>query len=192
MLNIQSKILKAALLSAAKKDIRYYLNGVCLSVTASGNVFIMSTDGHRAFVAKVPANCWNGEMQQKGPFDIIIPTETVAAALKTKTPLITLSAMDNGMYSLANVIFAPVDGKFPDINKVLPALPVTDAIAQFNADYLADAQAALRIVDDSKCAFYALRHNGPSCAYMSCENAFVIIMSVRDNATQDHGIFKVE
>lgn len=189
MIILQKNVLKAALISAPKNDVRYYLNAVFLRVAASGKVYIASTDGHRLFLANVPAN-WTGEAQPA--FDLIIPRATVDSAVKAGGDSITLSAMPDGRYTLGDAVFARVDATYPNINAVIPST-TSGELAQFNPDYLADAQKALCLVSGRKNGVpFLLHHNGQGAAYMSCDDALVVIMPVRTDACSDFPAFKAE
>jgi len=125
---IATDLLKAALLCASNEESRYYLRGVHLSTTGH----MVTTDGHRLFCAK---------LAEAVPADVIIPLDTVKAALKLagkKAQTIEL----NGN-TLGGVVFTPVDGTFPDWRRVIP--PVDGyrqhddrAPAHFNPDYIYD------------------------------------------------------
>jgi len=189
MITLQKNVLKAALISAPKDDIRYYLNAVFLRVAASGKVYIASTDGHRLFLANVPAN-WTGEAQSA--FDLIIPRATVDSAVKAGGDSITLSAMPDGRYTLGYAVFARVDATYPNINAVIPST-TSGELAQFNPDYLADAQKALCLVSGRKNGVpFLLHHNGKSSAYMSCGSALVVIMPLIPDKCEDFAAFKAE
>ncbi|MBN49948.1 MAG: hypothetical protein CMN85_10435 [Spongiibacteraceae bacterium] len=51
---IQARHLAAAMVIAAKDDIRYYLNGVCIEPAPDGGILLVSTDGHRLLVIHDP------------------------------------------------------------------------------------------------------------------------------------------
>lgn len=190
MINLKKDVLKAALITAPKRDIRYYLNAVFLRVAESGKVYIASTDGHRLFIANVKAD-WTGEAQPA--FDLIIPRAAVDSAVKTGGNSITLSQLPDGRYTLGDAVFARVDGRYPNINAIIPSA-TSGELAQFNPDYVADAQKALCLVCGRKNTDlpFLLHHNGTGAAYMSCGDAFVVIMPVRSDKCDDFATFKAE
>ena len=69
MITFAKHQLRAALSHAGTKDVRYYLNGVHLEFTESGDIHIVSTDGYRMFCGLIFAQSakWQ-EKPQKGPF----------------------------------------------------------------------------------------------------------------------------
>jgi hypothetical protein len=124
---IPTDLLKAALFCASNEESRYYLRGVHLST--SGHM--VTTDGRRLFCAK---------LAEAVPTDVIIPLDTVKAALKLapkKADTIEL----NGN-TLGGVVFTPVDGTFPDWRRIIPAADGyangDGKPAHFNPDYIYD------------------------------------------------------
>ena len=189
MITIKTSALKAAMICSAQKDMRTYLNTVMFRVTEVGNVYIAGCDGHRLFLGKLDAD-WT-DIPQKGPFDILIPFSAVKTALQgKKANSLTLSAMPDGRYCLGDTIFTPTDGKYPDVNRVIPDYPLSGEVAQFNIEYLADAQKALRIWTGNEKAYYAVQHNGPSSGVLACETAFVVVMCLSGHATEANPTFK--
>ena len=131
-MQILSAHIKAILLSAAKKDIRSYLNGVLIN-----EKHIVSTDGHRMTVIA------HGQEWEHG--DTIIPRETLEMALKLKTNTIEITPTAAGV-----VVYTPIDAKFPDYKRVMPNLElgieVGEMFTQVNPDYLIDAIKAIKFV----------------------------------------------
>ena len=148
---IPTDLLKAAILCASNEESRYYLRGVHLST--SGHM--VTTDGHRMFVAKLPT---------APATDVIIPLDTVKAALKMhnkRDPQINLT--DNCL--LGQIAFEPVDGTFPDWRRIIPSgvgveYEVTDFqperaphLAHFNPNYIYDLGQMARILAGNVCAY---------------------------------------
>lgn len=148
--------LKAALTHAATTDVRYYLNGVLFEVDEDGFPWLIGTDGHRLFAGRLD----HGQCAQKGPFSIIIPGDVVKRACAIKLNIVPLTAAPDGRYVLGDIGFTPVEGKFPDWRRVVPAIDAkrSDTPHQFQWDYVVTAQNALRLWDGSTKANYALRH----------------------------------
>jgi DNA polymerase-3 subunit beta len=178
MLTLKSHQLKAALNCAATKDVRYYLNGIALQCIDE-QIYILASDGHMLFAGK-PDAMWTGEVQ-RGPWTIIIDSATVKAACKTGTKEVTLSALPNGKYSLGATIFSPVDGRFPDRQKIVPS-KTDGAIAQFDPRLLVNCAKALGDWQQSKGPVRPyVAHNGNSAAIVttSDKTAFCIVMPCR-------------
>lgn len=129
---IKTEHLKAALLAAGKKDIRYYLNGVLVN-----EKHVVATDGSRMIVIA------HGGDWAHGP--VMIPRAAVEMAVKLKVGELDVTASTVGP-----IAFTPLDGVFPDYTRVMPALSRGidhgDVHTQVNPDYLRDAVAAVKLV----------------------------------------------
>jgi hypothetical protein len=125
---IPTDLLKAALFCASNEESRYYLRGVYIST--SGHM--VTTDGHRLFCAK---------LAEAAPADVIIPLDTVKAALKLAPKKAAMIELNGN--TLGGVVFTPVDGTFPDWRRVIPAPEGYQSgnmsePAHFNPDYIYD------------------------------------------------------
>ena len=69
----------------------------------------------------------------------------------------------------SKIHIAPVDGKFPDVNRVIPQKP-SGEIAHFNYEYLFAYQKANEEFLDRKNAYIELQHNGQSGAKFESED----------------------
>ena len=164
MITINTKSLKAACLVAATKGVRYYLNGVQVLVREDGEAFIRATDGTVAF-EDIQAH------EAPGPVDLIIPIDVAKGAAKSKASVIDLVAVGDGQYTLAGYIFKPIDGKFPDIDRVMPKRsPEHDAtVAHYDADLLARCQAAMRLATGKSKAFFKVQNSPTGLAHRENE-----------------------
>ena len=176
MLKIKADSLKAALLIAPKKDVRYYLNGVQILVKAEGFVHVRSTFGGVLFDDRMP------ELATCEPISIIVPYETVKTVCGMKLPFYELNKLADGFYELAGLRFKPVDGVFPDCDRVIPARVETDGAMQFDCELLALAQKAMRTATGRAKGFFKLQHTNP--ALMSCNVDFprMVVMPLNPNA----------
>lgn len=185
--------LRAAMLFAAKQDVRYYLNGLHIILDGTGSGQIQATDGHRAIVIRlkdVPAVVMSA----------IIPVDLVETLLKAKGckkatyAFLYIPANEKGdrdapftlrepLLSGAGVSGATIDGAFPDMRKVVPKA-TSGVLAQYNWQYLADCQDAAEILTGSKSfkagegAPIAYNGDGPGLVYLS-EDAFALVMPCR-------------
>lgn len=123
-ITISTDVLKAALVCASTEQVRYYLNGVYVDPKG----FLVATDGHRLFCAKI-------DLEGVAPFDgWIIPAAAIKRALTgNKAPTIDLSPA-----RLGDVAYEPIDAQYPDWRRVLPDDDLSGATAQFNPSYIAD------------------------------------------------------
>lgn len=151
--------LKAALLMAAVRDVRYYLNGVHVRSDAEGFVWIEATDGHALYQDRAT------ELHAGPRFAVTIPSDIVKMATGNKAPAVLYLERNEAVWMLSNIKFEPVDGKFPPFARVIPQQP-SGEVGQFDCDLLALAQKALRISQGKKGAVYTLQHNGERGALM--------------------------
>lgn len=80
-LNLSISTIPTLLLTAAKNDIRRYMNGVCIHARA-GKVFLISTDGHRVTVYDATRDV-EGDIPADGQW--IVPTEFLKGIKTGKT-----------------------------------------------------------------------------------------------------------
>ncbi len=104
----------------AVQDIRYYLNGMLLSVSG-GMLTVAATDGHRLAKDAIPM-----PLQDPAELDVILPRKAVVELVKLLGD--NLDPVEVHM-SAAQVVFKQagfelrskvVDGKFPDYQRVIP------------------------------------------------------------------------
>lgn len=152
MITLHKRQLFAATECAASKDIRYHMNGVHVECAASGDVHIVSTDGSMMFVGRIPASdvVWT-DGAQRGPWRLTIPLDTVKRECKGSGDHVTMSAMHDGRYQLGATVFTPVEGKFLDWRRVLPADTVEcEDPLQVNPSLVLSACVAVRVWHGSK------------------------------------------
>lgn len=136
-LKIDKVLLECALIFQAKNDPRYYLNGICFM--ADGR--IAATDGHRLFVG--------GKHENKIKDNVIVkfsksPTKAYRHAIAdTDTGIVTYN--DEKIIRVGAGICEVVDGKFPDIDRVIPKQTSPTEEIGFNAKYLADVEKAAKL-----------------------------------------------
>ena len=184
-ISLKTEIFKAAQHCCANKDVRYYLNGACLRLANGEKGQIHATDGHVLFVASFDVDYYEDISDCKGVFDIIIPLDAVKHAAKSKTKMVSMESLPNGEYLLNGLCFTAIDGKFPDIARVIPdkkAFSVTPAPGQFSPELLVRCHKALNAWFNFKRDAFSLYHQGPdSSAIMQGpdNSALCVIMPVR-------------
>lgn len=164
--------LRAALIFAADKDIRYYLNAVLLEVGECGDCRLVATDGHRLAVLAV------GDQPGALAGEYLIPREVIkpikrAGRLTPATVDIEIEPARSADGNTGGRVLvrcgddiiaggALVDGKFPDWQRVIPEPSrMSGEPAAYNAFYLGDIGAALVELGD-KYPVLELKHNGTS------------------------------
>lgn len=171
---------KAALLSAmifqAKKDVRYYLNGICFAPDKK----LYSTDGHRAFIGEHD----NSDLTE----NIIIAikgakvTNFEKAEIDTDSGLVTY--LDEHSSRVGAGICDVIDGRFPDIQRVISTFKSapTDEIG-FNAGYLADIEKAAKLYNPKFCGIKIKPNGNTAASIVEFNSAFgngtLVIMPMR-------------
>lgn len=131
-LKVSKLLLEGALMFQAKQDVRYYLNGICFMPDGR----VAATDGHRAFIANKHDN--------KITDNVIVsvsksPTKRYDyAVLDTKTKMVTYHDVFDALVGAG--ICSEIDGRFPDIDRVIPKETSPTEQIGFNAKYLADVE----------------------------------------------------
>jgi len=182
-IDIKASTLKAALICAAKKDVRYYLVGVYLEFVRVGDaamLHVVGTDGHMMFACTDTPIFEEGEVKPES-FTMIIPAETVKLATKGKRDWITLSQVSETEYRLGDNLFTPIDGRFPDFRRAMPR-SVSGEKARYDGALLTRADDALREYTGSKRGVFYLHQNGESAGAMMADGAIVVIMPMRYDA----------
>lgn len=175
-IKVSKILLESALIFQAKNDVRYYLNGVCFK--ADGRV--CSTDGHRAFVG--------------GRHEADLKENVILSITKSPTKKYDYAEIDTdtGIVSyhtdttlrIGVGLCEVIDGKFPDIDRIIPkGTSPTDRIG-FNATYLADVEKAAKLFKPkySSVLFELNGHTNATVAKLnsySGEEAKVIVMPMR-------------
>ena len=175
---IKTNELKALLICAGKKDIRYYLNGVHFESSAHGMI-AAATDGHRLLCINLPAEKVPG-------IKALVPRELIEAAIKTKSIYIevTIEGQQVTLSSAGqNVSGGLTDATFPDYRRVIPEKTTGENIADFNNEYLVDFDKVGKLVDGG---LAQVVQNGPSAALVHYSTEYVIgvLMPMRKDAVK--------
>ena len=114
-MEIQSNLIRAAAECATEKDIRSYLNGVCIEYTASDDrVWIIGANDHTLFAA------WQAVDPVSESFKVLIPTK-MASKIKAKSigvnPDGTVTTFFDGT---AGSFKADTANQYPDWRYVVP------------------------------------------------------------------------
>lgn len=175
-LKISKLLLEGALMFQAKNDVRYYLNGICFM--SDGRV--SATDGHRAMIASKHDN--------KLTDNVIVsvsksPTKRYAyALLDTKAGIVTYH--DEHEIMVGAGICSEIDGRFPDIDRVIPKETAPTEQISFNAKYLADVEKLAKLFNPKYEAVRFELNGNTSAAVANIiaptgETAKVIVMPMR-------------
>lgn len=138
-------ILSAVVVAAAKQDVRYYLNGVCIDQSSTW----AATDGHRMIII-------SGNTPEPGSKQWIMPIDSVQRLLK----LCRQFATEEGISLLFNTasfqitfkkvtfISKLIDGKFPDYTPIVKASRRHSVTIDHRALVQATKRAALFVAEN--------------------------------------------
>lgn len=140
---------------AAREDIRFYLNGVLFDLTHGA---LVGTDGHRLHVYRnrVPQafdRAVKAGMPTKPPVHVICPNAPLDFIVNSKASEATVQIWDADKAQQGCLVInagdafvwvrKPVEGKFPDWLRVVPALSQRTVWAELDPVALADAAGAV-------------------------------------------------
>jgi hypothetical protein len=168
----------AALECAAKKDLRYYLQGINIQITKDAVGMVYGTDGHILFAGQLP---YDGDYCPP-TLNLIIPTDAVKR-LDKKLEFTELE-FDGQNYLLGGARFIPLDGRYPDIGRVIPDIQynIEQSPGTFDPALLARARAALALYlgTNPKDVFGLIQRGSDSAVMHAGTNeCLVVIMPMR-------------
>ena len=176
-ITLKTSALFAALECAAKKDIRYYLQGINIQITKPFTGMVYGTDGHMLFAGQLP---YDGAVDV--PLNLIIPSDAVKR-LDKKAEFTELE-YDGQNYLLGGARFVPVDGRYPDIGRVIPQIDhnTEQAPGTYNPDLLVRGRAALSLylgVKPKDTFNFIQRGNDSAVMHAGVNTCLVVIMPMR-------------
>ena len=152
--------IKCALVTAAAKDVRYYLDGLAILPHKTGAI-LASAGGHRLTMLHIP-----------GPFGLpeggaILPRDFCERIAKFKYPRKDLQetfTIEAGRVraTLAGMDAALVGGRFPDVARVVPK-ECSGEVSQFDPRYLGDLAKQAMALGAGATNVY-IHHNGKTSA----------------------------
>ena len=192
-ITLKTSVLRAALLCSAKKDIRYYLQGVCISFNHPEIAMVCGTNGHILFAGQCPIDVT--EAPEAYGFEIIVPGDVIKGLDKKADVVMleTIDAMPKGHYVLGNTRFQAIDARFPDISRVIPSRDAFSElkVSYFKPEYLCTANEALAMFyGDRKDKCYSLAQRGDASGVVHNErnDALVVVMPMRNDAGSYQGL----
>ena len=192
-ITLKTSVLRAALLCSAKKDIRYYLQGICISFNHPEIAMVCGTNGHILFAGQCPIDVI--EAPDAYGFEIIVPGDVIKGLDKKADVVMleTIDSMPKGYYVLGNSRFQAIDARFPDVSRVIPS---RDAFAEikpsyFKPEYLCTANEALAMFyghKKDKCYSLAQRGDASGVVHNERNDALVVVMPMRNDAGSYQGL----
>ena len=191
-ITLKTSVLRAALICAAKKDIRYYLQGICISINNRDVAMVYGTDGKILFAGQSPIVC--PVPPENFGFSIIIPYEAIKAIDK-KSEIIDLETIEGqkNHYLLGNARFEAIDARFPDISRVVPARDAfsEQSISYFDPELLVKGNEALAMYYGTKKGkVFPLLQRGDysGVIHNHANDALVVVMPMRNDAGNYQGL----
>ena len=192
-ITLKTSVLRAALLCSAKKDIRYYLQGICISINGPDVAMVYGTDGHIMFAGQSPIEVIDAPAEYG--FQIIIPSDTIKAIDK-KSEFIDLETIEGGAkdyYLLGNARFQAIDARYPDISRVVPARDAFSElkISYFDPELLIKGNEALAMYYGAKKGkVFPLLQRGDQSGVIHnhANDALVVVMPMRNESGTYQGL----
>ena len=193
---IDQNSLNAMLVLAAKKDIRYYLNGLHIEYSPEFTR-VVACDGHKLGIYQKAVDSLNIGMGA-----VTIPREVIEG-LPKKCHILTFSQIDANLWQIdtgsAIIKFAPCDSKYPDFRRVVNQADKTSGeAAGFNLTYLNEFEKAGNLLAGSKLKVgnrVRIHHNGQNGALitLNCVDNFAgVLMPLRDSVGSSGALFPAE
>ena len=184
-ITIDYAIIKALLIAAPKKDMRYYLNGICVDASKE-TVVLVATDGHMMLSFPVSADAIENRINGQFIIDRV-DLDAIKPAKAGKHTLPLVIEVDDKGYTISGATKAVntlVDGKFPDWRRVVPQT-LSGELAQFNLELLSRIDDIRKVFGRGACDA-TIHHNGNSCAQITGlhPDALMLVMPCRSNDAQ--------
>jgi hypothetical protein len=193
-ITLKTSVLRAALICAAKKDLRYYLQGICVSINHPNIAMVYGTDGHVMFAGQCPIEVIDAPTAYG--FEIIIPSDTIKAIDK-KAEFIDLETIEGGAkdyYLLGNARFQAINARYPDISRVVPSRDAftEQKISYFDPEFIVRGNEALAMYYGTKKrkVFFSLLQRGDYSGVIhdGKNDALVVIMPMRNDSGTYQGL----
>ena len=193
---IDQNSLNAMLVLAAKKDIRYYLNGLHIEF-APEFTRVIACDGHKLGIYQKAVDSFN-----IGCGSITIPREVIEN-LPKNAGLLEFAQFDANLWQLTagsvSLKFAPCDSKYPDFRRVVDQANKTSGeAAGFNLDYLNQFEKCGNLLAGRKIKMgnrVRIHHNGQNGALTTLNglpNFAGIVMPLRDSVGSSGALFPAD
>lgn len=171
-MEIKTNTLKALLLMAGKKDIRFQLNGILFESTTE-RCFAVTTNGHCLAVAML------GESDTT-QHQSIIAREYMESAIKSAGSTISITFTETTA-TIGSVTVPLINARFPDWRRVLRNTAPTNERAYFNPDYLALANKVGQTYHKG-CKTYLVQQSGNNLGHCAIADDFhAVVMPMRDS-----------
>jgi DNA polymerase-3 subunit beta len=195
MITIPCNVLHAASMFAATKDVRYYLNGVCIELVDARTYDVIATQGHCLFVSRQTLGEKDPDIHPSVPKQFIMGRSTLQPLVKKRGVLsiiqfgndgwIEVEAIRNG-HTLKSFV-VKIEGKFVEWRKAVSAAINADrAEAMLSNNYIGLVQQAAEALDSrSPSVVFNGDGNAASTVAFSDKRSMALIMPLREH---DHAL----
>ena len=182
--------MRAMIHTSSDGDIRYYLNGVHVIATKTHSR-LESTNGHYCgiFVYETDDN------EVDGLVDFIVPLDEVKMLKPSKSlDVLTIEYDATTKTGTLNVLagisvrFTAIDGKFPDLERVMPKTATSGVAAQYQVEYFGQFAKVAKLLTPKKQQDVKIWHNGDAVALvtLSDESRYIgLLMPLNSRAVGD-------
>ncbi len=174
ILTLSKRALLAAMIFQAKGDVRYYLNGICFAPEKK----LYATDGHRLFIGE-----HDTELNENVIVSVYGPrfSRFDQAEIDTETGIV--SYLDECGERQGVAMVKVIDGKYPDVARVIPKGNAPVAEIGFNAGYLTDIEKAAKLYNPRWEGIVIKTNGNTNAAIVDLPNVYeaasVVIMPTR-------------
>ena len=185
--SIPQSAIKAVAYAMAVKDIRYCLNGMLMQHNGQ-ETRLVATDGSRLHACIVKHK--DAELLPE-VIEAIIPDSLVKTILKAKPGrygykeiafTIDGTRIQADLFDGTSASATAIDGKFPDYHRVIPT-EFSGLVAQYNPEYLLDAELGAQAWLESGKGTPCFCHNGDFAGGIALDGFVAIVMPRRADAT---------
>ena len=179
---VDIEVIRALLPLAADNDIRHYLNGVYIDFQATRTIYV-ATQGHMLGIYTDTTAINEDVHNTVIPRDVVKALKPKHAKLRMGTLHVNPDTREARILNPANsqdLGFRPIDGEFPDYQRVVPA-KTSGVAANYNAEYLYTFAQINKMLGASSPGLVGLQQNGDGGAIVKlCRDQFIgVIMPMR-------------
>ena len=183
-ITLKTKELRAHLLITSKDAARYHLQGI--NIKTSNNTYrLASTDGHRLLVT-YPASIGN-----YSPLDITIANNDIKRIVTSNKNEFVKFKIENDRYYLDQLEIIPIDGDYPDIERVIPDYDELETNDQpviqshFNFSYLNDAAKVSKLLDNNAMPVLYPNKKQNKAAIIGFNKGFMVLLPMRNDTSDE-------
>lgn len=178
---ISAPTIRAASIAAASKDSRIYLVGVHIAIAHKDYAHVFGTDGRLLFAGRASYEKLTDKPMQA--MAITVPLETVKKCNK-KADNFIIESLTDGNYMIDGMRFTPIDGRYPDVKRVITRRDqVQELAASFvDPELQVRGQSAMALhYGDKKGTTYHMLQQGNNAALIhnGQNDAICVIMPMR-------------